>query len=78
MQWSVDHIPTSTNWWMSSRKSKQTELTVVQLEAGSQPPRKRYTAVDERLAKLKTAYTDGDKTIDQYIVGVAYNLSIFM
>ena len=57
-----------------------TELTAVQLEAGSQPPRKRrrYTAVDERLAKLKKDYTEGDKTIDQYIVGVAYNLSTFM
>ncbi len=41
-----------------------TELTVLQLEAGSQPPRKRrYTALDERLAKLKKAYTDGDKTL---------------
>ncbi len=57
-----------------------TELTAVQLEAGSQPPRRRrrYAAVDERLAKLKKVYTEGDKTIDLYIFGVAYNLSTFM
>ena len=57
-----------------------TELTAVQLEAGSQPPRRkrRYIAVNERLDRLKKAYIDGEKSIDQFIVGVAYNLSTFV
>ncbi len=37
-----------------------------------------HQADDECLAKLKEAYSEGDKTIGQYIVGVAYNLSTFM
>ncbi len=57
-----------------------TELTAVQLEAGSQTPRRkrRYVAVDDRLARLMKAYVDGEKTIDQFVVGVAYNLSTFV
>ncbi len=57
-----------------------TELTAVQLEARSQPPRRkrRYVAVDDRLARLKKAYVAGEKTIDHFVVGVAYNLSTFV
>ena len=56
-----------------------TDLAAVQLDAGSQPPRRRrkYNVVDQRL-KLKEAGVGGEKTIDRYIVGVAYNLSSFV
>ena len=57
-----------------------TDLAAVQLDAGSQPPRRRrkYNAIDQRLKLLKEAYVGGEKTIDRYIVGVAYNLSSFV
>ena len=57
-----------------------TDLAAVQLDAGSQPPRRRrkYIAVDQRLKLLKEAYVGGEKTIDRSIVGVAYNLSSFV
>ena len=57
-----------------------TDLEAVQLDAGSQPPRRRrkYITVDQRLKLLKEAYVGGEKTIDRYIVGVAYNLSSFV
>ena len=56
-----------------------TDLAAVQLDAGSQPPRRRrkYNVVDQRL-KLKEAYVGSEKTLDRYIVGVAYNLSRFV
>ena len=56
-----------------------TDLAAVHLDAGSQPPRRRrkYNVVDQCL-KLKEAYVGGEKTIDRYIVGVAYNLSSFV
>ena len=46
-----------------------TNLAAVQLDAGSQPPRKRrkYNVVDRRLKLLKEAYVGGEKTFDQYI-----------
>ena len=57
-----------------------TDLAAVQLDAGSQPPRRtrKYNAIDQRLKLLKEAYVGGEKTIDRYIVGVAYNLSSFV
>ena len=57
-----------------------TDLAAVQLDAGSQLPRRRrkYIAVDQCLKLLKEAYIGGEKTIDRYIVGVAYNLSSFV
>ena len=57
-----------------------TDIAVVQHDAGSQPPRRKrkYMAVDQRLKLLKEAYIGGEKTIDRYITGVAYNLSSFV
>jgi len=51
------------------------DIAAVQLDAGSQPPRRmrKYMAVDQHLKLLKDAYIGGEKTIDRYIVGVAYN-----
>ena len=53
---------------------------VYQLNAGSQPPRRRrkYNVVNQHLKLLKEAYVRGEKAIDRYIVGVAYNLSSFV
>ena len=39
----------------------------------SHPGERKYVAVDQRLKLLKEAYIGGEKTIDRYIVGVAYN-----
>ena len=51
------------------------DIAAVQLDAGSQPPRRKrkYIAVDQRLKLLTDANIGGEKTIDRYIVGVAYN-----
>ena len=56
------------------------QFAVVQLDAGLQPPRRKrkYMAVDQRLKLLKEAYIGGEKSIDRYITGVAYNLSSFI
>ena len=47
---------------------------------GTQPPRRmrKYNVVDQCLKLLKEAYVGGEKTIDRYIVGVAYKLSSFV
>ena len=55
-----------------------TDLAAVQLDAGPPRRRRKYIAVDQRLKLLKEAYVGGEKTIDRYIVGVAYNLSSFV
>ena len=70
-------FPTSTNWYIDVIKAL-IDLAAVHLDAGSQPPRRRrkYNVVDQRL-KLKEAYVGGEKSIDRYIVGVAYNLSSY-
>ena len=44
----------------------------------SHPGKGEYIAVDQRLKLPKKAYIGGEKILEQYIVGVAYNLSSFV
>ena len=56
------------------------DIAAVQLDAGSQPPRRKrkYMAVDQRLKLLKDAYIGGENTIGRYIVGVAYTTTLVL
>ena len=61
-----------------TKEQATTEVLLVQLEAGSQPPqrKRKYVALDQRLDQVTQQYINGEKTIDEYIRAVAYNLCV--